>query len=197
MKPVVKWAGGKAQLLDHIKALLPRRYNVYYEPFLGGGAVLFGISPCSSIVNDINPELVNMYLQIKLFPFELISSLKEIDIRHEESGNAKDYYYNIRDKFNKNLGSNTTEQAAMLIYINKHCFNGLYRVNSKGLFNVPFNNKIKGESFSEDNIYSVSKVLQDVTIMLGDFESAIASAKEGDFVFFDSPYAPVSPTSFI
>lgn len=196
MKPVIKWAGGKSQLIKHIRELIPKRYNQYFEPFLGGGAVLLEISPRTSVVNDINPELINMYLQIKYSPDKLIKSLKIIDHNHEESKKPKEYYYYMREKFNNNIGSNTPEQAARLIYINKHCFNGLYRVNSKGLFNVPFNNKIKGESFTEENIYSVSRKFQNITIKLGDFEDAIDTAQKGDFIFFDSPYVPINETSF-
>lgn len=196
MKPVIKWAGGKTQLLEHIRAMLPQNFNNYFEPFIGGGAVLFDLAPTKATVNDINSELVNMYLQIKSAPDMVVSTLSLLDEKHESVIDAKSYYYSIRELFNQELGSNTPEQAARLIYINKHCFNGLYRVNAKGLFNVPFNNKLKGDSFDATNIYQLSSYLQSVEILSGDFESALADVRCGDFVFFDSPYVPLNPTSF-
>jgi DNA adenine methylase len=196
MKPIIKWAGGKTQLLEHIRAMMPKNYNHYFEPFLGGGAVLLNLTPNKSTVNDINTELVNMYKQIRHNPDEVIEVLSLLDAKHEIASNAKAYYYAIRELFNANLTTDTPEQAARLIYINKHCFNGLYRVNAKGLFNVPFNNKLKGDSFDEMNIRQVSSYLQNVEIVTGDFESSLEGVKSGDFVFFDSPYVPLNPTSF-
>ena len=137
-----------------------------------------------------------MYLQIRDNPNEVISALTELDTEHENSNDAKTYFYKIREEFNRNLNTNTPQQAARLIYINKHCFNGLYRVNSKGFFNVPFNNKLRGESFDEANIRQVSSYLHNVAILEGDFESALVGVQAGDFVFFDSPYVPINPTSF-
>ena len=197
MKPIVKWAGGKTQLLPYIKEMIPSKFNNYFEPFLGGGAVLFDVLPSAANVNDINPELINMYEQVKENPNSVIECLEKIDFNHENSEDPKQFFYTIREEFNSNLLSNTSEQAARFIYLNKHCFNGLYRVNSKGLFNVPFNTKLKGASFDEKNILEISNFLQHVVLELGDFESACLKAKKGDFVFFDSPYAPLNPTSFI
>ena len=196
MKPVIKWAGGKTQLLRHITSLLPKRFNHYFEPFLGGGALFLELLSKSSTVNDINPELVNMYLQIKASPEAVIAALEDVDGNHETAADAKLFYYFIRDLFNKNMGTATPQQAAMFIFLNKHCFNGLYRVNAKGFFNVPFNNKLQGKSFVPEDIYGLSERLQTATILGGDFERAIATAREGDFVFFDPPYAPLCPTSF-
>jgi len=196
MKPIIKWAGGKTQLLEYIRAMRPKSYGHYFEPFLGGGAVLFDLIPENSTVNDINPELVNMYIQIKERPDEVLSFLAKLDLEHESALDHKQFYYSTRDSFNLNLNSETAQQAARLIYINKHCFNGLYRVNAKGYFNVPFNNKRKGDSFDEANIRAVSAFLQGVKMMRGDFEAAVKAAKPGDFVFFDSPYVPLNPTSF-
>ena len=196
MKPVVKWAGGKTQLLRHIDALLPASFNRYFEPFFGGGALLLKLSSRASTVNDINPELVNMYVQIKRAPEDVILALEDLDARHENAVDAKHFYYFIRNMFNESMGEHTPQQAARLIYINKHCFNGLYRVNSKGFFNVPFNNKVKGKSFVSDDIYNISEKFRTVTILLGDFEDAVSTARKGDFVFFDPPYAPLCPTSF-
>lgn len=196
MKPVIKWAGGKTQLLEHIRAMMPAHCNHYYEPFIGGGAVLLDLAPSGATINDINSELINMYRQIKTDPDGLICALGGLDAAHEEAPEAKAYFYGVRDAFNNCKDSATAEQAARLIYLNKHCFNGLYRVNAKGLFNVPFNNKKKGNSFDEDNIRQVSAYLQGVEIRCGDFEAVLDGVEHGDFVFFDSPYVPLNPTSF-
>jgi len=201
MKPIVKWVGGKHQLLDKIKERLPVNFNKYpyqkyYEPFAGGLAVLLDIMPTNAIVNDINPELTNMYLQIKYNVSRVIDELKNLDSCHEEYKEPKDFYYIVREEFNKMLGSNTAEQAARFIYINKHCFNGLYRVNSKGEFNVPFNGKLSGRSFDEDHLRNTAEVLSHTLVLNKDFEEAVKGAGMNDFVFFDSPYAPLTPTSF-
>lgn len=196
MKPIIKWAGGKTQLLPYIREMLPQSYNHYFEPFAGGLAVLLDLKPENATINDINPELINLYKQLKIAYSAVMAELAALDMNHEAAIDHKTYYYDVRDLFNQNLNSNTTEQAARLIYLNKHCFNGLYRVNGKGLFNVPFNNKKSGKSFEEKNICEVGCYLQDVEILIGDFEAAVADAQPGDFVFFDSPYVPVNPTSF-
>lgn len=196
MKPILKWAGGKTQLLKYIREMLPPVWNRYFEPFLGGGAVLLELSPQGATVNDINPELVNMYRQVRDDVDALVACLKELDARHESAADAGDFYYSIRHQFNEQLGSGTAAQAARLIYINKHCFNGLFRVNAKGCFNVPFNNRRKGESFCEENMRAISRYLAQVHIVHGDFEEALRTAEKGDFVFFDSPYVPLNPTSF-
>jgi DNA adenine methylase len=199
MKPIIKWVGGKTQLLETIRKMLPSGWIRYYEPFLGGGALLLDFDidiVASAVVNDINPELMNMYIQVRDNVEELIKCLTIMDDIHERSLEPKVYYYKVRSGFNKNLGTNTSEQAARLIYLNKHCFNGLYRVNSKGEFNVPFNGKLTGRSFDPDHLREVSTKLKLVEFKLGDFAAAVANARSGDFVFFDSPYAPLTPTSF-
>lgn len=197
MKPIIKWVGGKTQLLEDIKKILPLTYNKYYEPFFGGGAVLLELNPSAgAVVNDINPELINMYKQVRDNVEAVIYNLTLLDVAHEADPDKKTFYYTVRDAFNYCLNSNTVEQAARFIYLNKHCFNGLYRVNKKGEFNVPFNGKLTGGSFDPSHLREVSKRFQDVTFKLGDFEEATKNASTGDFVFFDSPYAPLTPTSF-
>lgn len=197
MKPIVKWPGGKTQLLDTIHKLLPSQYNNYFEPFLGGGAVLLDLNSDAAIVNDINPELINMYLQIRDHVEDVIKHLATLDNYHESAVDPKAYYYMIREGFNQNLETMTAEQAARFIYLNKHCFNGLYRVNKKGEFNVPFNGKLSGRSADPDHLREVSSRLQSVDIRCGDYVDAVKDAGIGDFVFFDSPYAPLNPTSFV
>ena len=193
--PFLKWAGGKRQLLDRISERMPQNYNNYYEPFIGGGAVLFGLQPERAVINDINESLINTYRIIANSPQELIESVKELDSKIGEDG--KKYYYDLREHYNDKLMKKEfdTELSALFIFINKHCFNGLYRVNGKGLFNVPYNNS-KRESIDEESIMAVSEYLKNVTIMSGDFEVACQGAEKGDFVFLDSPYAPLNPSSF-
>lgn len=193
--PFVKWAGGKRQLLDKISERLPQTYNNYFEPFIGGGAVLFELQPERAVINDINASLINAYRIIANNPNEFIEKVYELDSNIGENG--KEYYYSLREHYNDKLMKEEydVELASLFVFLNKHCFNGLYRVNGKGLFNVPYNNS-KKESIDEGAIFNVSEYLKKVTILHGDFEAACREAKEGDFVFFDSPYAPLNPTSF-
>lgn len=193
--PFVKWAGGKRQLLDRIKERMPQKYNNYIEPFVGGGAVLFGLQPQSAVINDINSSLINLYGTIAERPQELVEWVHRLDSDMWEDG--KSYYYAQRERYNDKLMQEEydVELAALLLFINKHCFNGLYRVNGKGLFNVPYNNSRRA-SMEEENLLAVSTYLKQVVIRQGDFEEACQEAAEGDFVFFDSPYAPLNPTSF-
>lgn len=193
--PFVKWAGGKRQLLQQIKERMPEKYNRYYEPFVGGGAVTFGLLPIGAVINDINKALINAYRKIQTVPEEFLNEIKKIDDAMWEDG--KDYYYFMRQCFNDKQmkGEFDSELAALFVFLNKHCFNGLYRVNGKGLFNVPYNNS-RSKSCDEDTILAISEYLKCVDILEGDFEEACKEAKEGDFVFIDSPYAPLNPTSF-
>lgn len=195
ISPFVKWAGGKRQLLPQIKERMPEKYDNYFEPFVGGGAVLFELLPSSALINDINRALINAYRQICNVPEAFINAVNRLDTEMWEDG--KKYYYSLRERFNDKLMKSEydVELAALFVFINKHCFNGLYRVNGKGLFNVPYNNNRKA-SVDEKAILNVSKYLQGVTIVDGDFEEACQEAKKGDFVFIDSPYAPLNPTSF-
>lgn len=193
--PFVKWAGGKRQLLVQIRERMPEKYNKYYEPFVGGGAVVFELLPEKAVINDINRALVNAYKQICDSPKAFIDAVNQLDSEMWEDG--KEYYYSLREHYNDKLMREEfdVELAALFVFINKHCFNGLYRVNGKGLFNVPYNNSRK-QSIDEDSIWAISEYLKKVTIMEGDFQSACEDAKAGDFVFIDSPYAPLNPTSF-
>lgn len=193
--PFVKWAGGKRQLLPQIRERMPEKYNKYYEPFVGGGAVIFELLPEQALINDINKALINTYKQICNVPTTFLTEVNRIDTEMWENG--KEYYYSIRERYNDKLmkAEYDVELAALFVFINKHCFNGLYRVNGKGLFNVPYNNSRKA-SVDENAIMEASKYLQNVTIMEGDFEAACTNAEKGDFVFIDSPYAPLNPASF-
>ena len=193
--PFVKWAGGKRQLLPQIKERMPEKYNSYFEPFVGGGAVIFELLPTNALINDINKALINAYRQICNAPEAFLAAVKQLDEAMWEDG--KKYYYSLREHYNDKLmkAEYDVELAALFVFINKHCFNGLYRVNGKGLFNVRYNNS-RRTSVDESIIMEVSRYLQGITIMDGDFEEACEGAGQGDFVFIDSPYAPLNPTSF-
>lgn len=193
--PFVKWAGGKKQLLNQLEERMPSSYDKYFEPFIGGGALLFDVQPRNAVINDVNSQLLNVYRQLKNDTEAVIDIINQFD--SIECDKAR--YMLMRDEYNKKIVSNTldAECAALTIWINKHCFNGLYRVNSKGLFNVPYNNKVGGTSMNEDNLRNIGTYLKsnDVEIREGDFEAACCDAAEGDFVYFDSPYIPVSDTA--
>lgn len=193
--PFVKWAGGKRQLIPQIRERMPEKYNDYYEPFIGGGAVIFDLLPANALINDINKALINTYRTICNEPDAFLIEVNRLDNDMWEDG--KKYYYSIREHYNDKLmrSEYDVELAALFVFINKHCFNGLYRVNGKGLFNVPYNNS-RRVSVDEDVIIATSEYLRGVTIIDGDFEQACKNAKKGDFVFIDSPYAPLNPTSF-
>lgn len=193
--PFVKWAGGKRQLITQIRERMPEKYNDYYEPFVGGGAVIFDLLPANALINDINKALINTYRTICNEPDAFLKEVNRLDNDMWEDG--KKYYYSIREHYNDKLmrSEYDVELAALFVFINKHCFNGLYRVNGKGLFNVPYNNS-RRVSVDEDVIIATSEYLRRVTIIDGDFEQACKNAKKGDFVFIDSPYAPLNPTSF-
>ena len=198
--PFVKWAGGKRQLLSQIKERMPEKYNNYYEPFVGGGAVIFGLLPENALINDINKALMNAYKQICNEPVAFLREVNALDAVMEKKGTeelGKKYYYDLREHYNDKMmkAEYDVELAALFVFINKHCFNGLYRVNAKGLFNVPYNNSQRA-SVNEEVIMNVSQYLQGITIIDGDFENACIGAGKGDFVFLDSPYAPLNPTSF-
>lgn len=195
MSPILKWAGGKSQILEYIADSMPADFNNYYEPFIGGASVLLGISPAQAYVNDINEQLVNLYTQLKLAADSVIKKVNELDT----VPCTKELYYSIREQYNAKILHRDcdVDSAALMIWINKHCFNGLYRVNNRGLFNVPYNNKVNGKSIDENNIRAISKYLQkhDITITCYDFEKACEPVKSGDFVYFDSPYVPESITA--
>lgn len=192
--PFVKWAGGKRQLLESLSLRMPEEYKDYYEPFVGGGALLFHQKPTWAFINDINRELIHAYTEIRDHMDRLTVVLSSMD----QVTCTKEFYYEMRERYNDKLKTKDydTEMAALFIYLNKHCFNGLYRVNQKGQFNVPWNQKEQVRSVDVENIKNVSYYLKSVTITCQDFEKSLETAKKGDFIYFDSPYAPLNPTSF-
>ena len=195
INPFIKWVGGKRQLLEILRERMPKTYSRYYEPFIGGGALLLDVQPKNAVINDVNKQLLNVYRQLKADAETVISILRELDSVECD----KEHYLKKRTEYNKKIAAHIldAECAALTIWINKHCFNGLYRVNSKGLFNVSYNNKIGGVSMNEENLRTIGLYLNsgNIEIREGDFETACADAKAGDFVYFDSPYIPVSETA--
>jgi DNA adenine methylase len=190
--PFLKWVGGKRQLLPAINQLIPQSFNTYYEPFIGGGAVLFNLQPSNAIINDFNPELVNVYQVIKDQPEALIEELKA----HK---NEADYFYAIRalDRQSGYSKLSAVKKASRIIYLNKTCYNGLYRVNNAGEFNSPFGKYKNPNIVNDTTIRAVSEFLNqsNVKVLNGDFETAIESSQDGDFVYFDPPYVPVSQSA--
>lgn len=198
LRPFIKWAGGKRQLLSHIESRMPKKFNNYFEPFVGGGALFFYLAPEKAVINDFTEELTNSYLQIKNNPKELMNMLNKYETKHKK--NPSEFYYLIRnmDRTNTWAKASLIERATRLIYLNKTCFNGLYRVNKKGLFNVPFNQKKEVKTYDEQNIMNISNYLNNnkIEIMTGDFEEACKKAKKGDFIFFDPPYDTLKKDTF-
>lgn len=206
-KPFLKWAGGKTQLLTAIEKALPPNIKqnkfTYIEPFVGSGAVMFWVlnnfPNCEQvIINDINADLVKTYKAIQQKPKQLISLLADFQNEFHSIGGdeekEKEYYYAKRSLFNARKNS-SIEQAALLIFLNKTCFNGLYRVNAKNEFNVPKGRYNKPTICDAENILNVNKALQKVEILNGDFEDTLADAKPNSFFYFDPPYKPLSNTS--
>lgn len=189
-KPFVKWAGGKRQIIDKLKKHLPEKFSTYYEPFVGGGALLFELSPKDAIINDYNKELMNVYECIK---DETKFTKMCIELNHYETNHSEEFYFKIRNmdrdkkKFSKLVDY---KRAARTIYLNKSCFNGLYRVNSKNEFNVPFNKKIKVNTYDAQNLGIIHSFLNfnNIKILNCDFEEAVQDAAKGDFIYFDPPY---------
>lgn len=198
-KPFVKWVGGKRQIIERIKEYAPKEFGTYFEPFVGGGAVLFELIPKNAVINDYNAELINIYNILAGNKNKLDDLYKQLKIY--ESNNCEEYFYKIRNiDREKEIISKWTdyEKAARTIYLNKTCFNGLYRVNSKNEFNVPFNKSKKVNTFEQDNLEAIHEYLtkNNVIILNGDFEDAVKNAKKGDFVYFDPPYDNLKDDSF-
>lgn len=183
-KPFLKWAGGKTQLLNELLEKSPDKFERYIEPFIGGGAMFFAIQPKSGVISDSNPELVNVYRSIA-------SNLNEVILHLETFGNTEEEFYSIRDlKFSE---LTLAFAAARTIYLNRTCYNGLYRVNKKGHFNVPYGRYKNPNICAHETLEAASNALQGIEILHGDYKDVLAkTAKSGDFIFLDPPYLPVS-----
>lgn len=195
--PILKWAGGKRQLLPQIVPLMPQKYTKYYEPFVGAGAVLFDQQPKRAIVNDTNSELINVYRVVKAQPEELITLLQQYEQKH-----SNEFYYEVRD-IDRNAEAfasiSPIEKAARTIYLNRACYNGLYRVNQKGWFNTPIGRNSVITIVNADGIRAMSEYLNkaDITFLNGDYKQALGGVTKRDFVFIDPPYYPMKTDSFL
>lgn len=178
LSPFLKWAGGKRWLVPEIKKRLPSRYESYYEPFLGGGAVFFSLLPKTGVLADLNANLVELYCVVRDRPTELKDQLQDHHAKH-----CNDYYYDVR----ASAPPTAIARAARLLYLNRTCFNGLYRVNKQGLFNVPIGTK-SSVVFENERFEALSSALSCVHIRAQDFEKTLETAKKNDFVYVDPPY---------
>ncbi len=187
-QPVLKWAGGKRRLVPDILATLPQEIDTYYEPFVGGGAVFFALAAEGrfqrAVLSDCNSDLIQMYEAIRDDVESVIAALS--NMRHSE-----EEYYRVR----ASRPRTPARRAARIIYLNKTGYNGLYRVNRSGAFNVPFGRHVRPNICDADNLRAVAQVLQGVEVLVSDFESVVADARPGDAAYFDPPYMPVSTTA--
>lgn len=206
-KPFIKWVGGKSQLIEQLEEQLPADFGnwkdvTYIEPFVGGGAMLFYMlqrypNIQRGVINDINPDLIGCYKTVRDNPKELIDALKEIELSYlslQTEEERKKFFLDVRNRYNeKNL--DLIENTTKFFFLNRTCFNGLYRVNKNGLFNVPFGRYTKPTICDADTIYKDSELLQRVEILTGDFEETFPYAKENTLFYFDPPYRPLNNTS--
>lgn len=188
--PIVKWVGGKRQLMFELLKNMPKSYNRYFEPFIGGGALFFELQPDNAYISDMNEELINLYQVVRDEVDELICDLQKHDI-------SKEYFMEIRnvDRTEEYQNWSDVQKASRFIYLNRTCFNGMYRVNSKGEFNVPFGHYKNPRILDENNLVNCSNLLQGIEIKHADFSEILKKVKKGDFVYFDPPYVPLSETS--
>lgn len=188
--PIVQWAGGKRQLMSELLLNMPKSFNRYFEAFIGGGALFFELQPDNAYISDTNEELINLYTVVRDNVFELITDLK----KHEVS---KDYFLKIRsiDRTDEYKNLSNVQRASRFMYLNKTCFNALYRVNSKGYFNVSYGNPKNPKIIDENNLINCSRLLQKTEIKCADFSEILNKVEKGDFVYFDPPYVPLNNTS--
>ncbi len=188
--PIVKWVGGKRQLMFELLKNMPESYNRYFEPFIGGGALFFELQPNNAYISDMNKELINLYEVVRNNVYELITDLQKHDI-------SKEYFMEIRniDRSEEYQNWSDVKKASRFIYLNRTCFNGMYRVNSKGEFNVPFGHYKNPRIVDENNLINCSKLLQRTEIKHADFSDILKKVTKGDFVYFDPPYVPLNETS--
>ena len=195
LSPMLKWVGGKRQLLPDIVPMINKKAPLYVEPFIGGGAVLFNMQPKKAIINDYNQELINVYITVRDNLEELLDELRI----HEEN-NSSDYYYEIRalDRAEEFAQMSNVEKAARIIYLNKTCYNGLYRVNMAGQFNSPYGKYKNPNIVNEAVLRSISNYFNtnEITILNGDYKEVLKDLEKEAFVYLDPPYMPISSSSF-
>jgi DNA adenine methylase len=195
-KPFVKWVGGKTQLLSQLTPLFPRKFGRYFEPFLGGGAVFFAIRPVRATINDINQTLVATYARLRDDAPGVIRDLQKINRKfsNEDAEERRATYYAVRERYNA-LPPDSPARVPLFLFLNRTAFNGVYRENSKGHFNVPVGSYLNPRIVDEGNLRLASAALSGAKISNLPFEESVADAKRGDFVYFDPPYHPISRTS--
>ncbi|WP_436931502.1 DNA adenine methylase [Halosimplex halobium] len=212
VSPILKWAGGKRQLLNELYSRFPNIYSHYHEPFFGGGALFFDLEPENGTINDTNSRLINFYRQVRDRPEKLITLLRSFDDpesdpdpdrrfsnTNRKGKEIKNYYYQQRELFNNRPYDDEydeLEEAALLLYLNRTCYNGLYRENSSGGFNVPIGRYSNPDWVRAEEIRKASRVLENTEIQNTGFEYITEVAEEGDLVYFDPPYEPMSPTAY-
>jgi len=198
-KPFLKWVGGKGRLLEQLMPYFNearKDEGKYFEPFFGGGAAFFALAPVSGQINDINKALMGTYQNVKTNVDAVITELAVLEQEYTslDADGRQEYYYERRTEYNQEH-HDTIRKTALLIFLNKTCFNGVYRENKSGGFNVPHGRYANPTICDKDTLRTTSKALQHVIISSGSFEDAVKDAKEGDFVYFDPPYYPLTPTS--
>lgn len=196
-RPFVKWAGGKTRVVPQILQYFPAEFKSYYEPFLGGGALYFSISPQNGCLNDINHVLIEAYLHIRDQLNELITDLTLIQDHYyslDNLDNKSEYYYEQRRVFNS-LNEQSIHRTALFVFLNKTGYNGMYRENSSGGFNIPFGKRKNPIICDQENLTLVSAVLKQIDIKTGPYDEAVKNAVAGDFIYLDPPYEPLNGTS--
>lgn len=198
MKPLVKWVGGKTQLVNKISSLLPEKINTYFEPFFGGGAIGFNLAISNSYFSDLNEDLINLYICIRDDYKKVIYNIEKMRISYNQD--PENFFYCLRSEDRKTTFKDKCDywKSARLIFLNKTCFNGIYRVNSKGQFNAPWNKKEQAPKIYDiENVIKIAKFLKTTKIECHSFEKILDIVKEGDFVYLDPPYDKLNSNSFI
>ena len=189
--PVVKWVGGKSKLLPELTARLPERFGRYFEPFVGGAALFFRLAPQRAVLSDSNPDLIGLYTCVRA---DVAGVIKKLE--HHRAAHSEAHYYATRTRWNDRERSwSSAERAATFIYLNKTCFNGLWRVNRSGAFNVPIGRYTDPPICVPDALRAASRALAGASLRCGDYQAAAAEAERGDFLYFDPPYDPLTPTA--
>jgi DNA adenine methylase len=201
-KPFVKWAGGKTQLLPQLLKLIPTNFNNYFEPFIGGGALFFALADRlknkHAYINDINAALIGVYQNIQKNSQTLLASLQKLENEYHQKDKTaqQEFYYEIRNKYNDTkLQSNDLKKSLYFLFLNKTGYNGMYRENSKGEFNIPFGKYNNPTICDSENLRAIAKLLTDTIILNTSFQEAVADAQAGDLIYFDPPYYPLTKTA--
>ena len=196
-RPFIKWAGGKTRVVNQILEFFPAEFDAYFEPFLGGGSLYFAIAPQKGNLNDMNHALISAYINIRDRCDALISELSRLQEEYYQLPTLETkqtYYYERRNEYN-GLSLRSIRKSSLFIFLNKTCFNGMYRENTQGQYNIPFGKHMRPSICDVANLLAVSEVLKQINISCGSYELSLGNAKAGDFIYFDPPYAPINPTS--